>query len=257
MKKIVFIAMIFCSVGLVSGCKKKTQEPNKVVTTQVTTHQPEHKKVEVEQPMQHDENAPKFVEGKDYKILPESVRNNDQVKAFVAQDAGKIQVIEFFSYGCPACNALEPYFEGWINIQPENVVIRRVPATFEPSWDVLAKLYFSLDHFGLLDSLNMNVWNSIHRYGENLFTADNIFKWYQKQETNSKRVTQYEIGLNEFKQYFNSLTVDKQVKDSTKLFFAFKLSSTPAVIVAGKYEVSPHGSWQNMMNTVSYLVKKG
>jgi thiol:disulfide interchange protein DsbA len=82
--------------------------------------------------------TPKFVEGKDYKLVTPNMATVTNIIP-----AGKVQVIEFFSYGCPWCYRLEPYLEKWLAHKPANVDFRRVPVVFESGWDTYAKAYYT------------------------------------------------------------------------------------------------------------------
>ena len=80
-----------------------------------------------------------LVEGKEYTRL----------KVPHAVDSGKkIEVIEFFSYGCPHCNDLEPYLQAWVKTLPPDVQFRRVPVMFQDRWKSLARDYFTLEAMG-------------------------------------------------------------------------------------------------------------
>ena len=80
-----------------------------------------------------------LVEGKNYARIanPQPVESGK-----------KIEVIEFFSYGCPHCAALEPYLDTWLEKLPPDVAFRRVPVMFQQRWVPLAKIYYTLDALG-------------------------------------------------------------------------------------------------------------
>ena len=61
----------------------------------------------------------------------------------VSTTPGQIEVIDFFWYGCPHCNALEPYLEAWERSKPANVVLKRVPAILQPEWEPAARAYYT------------------------------------------------------------------------------------------------------------------
>jgi thiol:disulfide interchange protein DsbA len=69
-----------------------------------------------------------------------------RLKAPVPVETGKkIEVIEFFSYGCPHCADLEPHLQAWLKRLPPDVQVRRVPVAFQPSWENLARVYYTLE----------------------------------------------------------------------------------------------------------------
>src|SRR5512144_2380420 len=80
-------------------------------------------------------------------------------------ETGKnIEVIEFFSYGCPHCGELEPVLQGWLKTKPADVSFRRIPVMFQPKWESLAKGYYALDALGE-DKLSPEVFVAIHARG--------------------------------------------------------------------------------------------
>src|SRR5689334_18634504 len=75
---------------------------------------------------------------------------------------GRIEVIEFFYYGCPVCYEAEPHFTRWITGAPDFVSVRRVPALSSEAWEPLAKLYYALEELGQLERLHWPVYDTIH-----------------------------------------------------------------------------------------------
>jgi protein dithiol oxidoreductase (disulfide-forming) len=94
------------------------------------------------------------VEGKDFVRLP--------APAPVAAPAGKIEVVEFFSYGCPHCYSFEPLLEPWVKKLPADVAFRRVPAAFNASWEGLAKIFYALEASDQLEAMHKRVFAAIH-----------------------------------------------------------------------------------------------
>src|SRR5213594_2417721 len=100
--------------------------------------------------------AADLVEGKDYVRL----KNSQPVET-----GNKIEVIEFFSYGCPHCNDLEPYLHAWAEKAPTDVQFRRVPVMFQERWVGLAKDYYTLEALGADMRLSPDIFNAIHVSG--------------------------------------------------------------------------------------------
>ena len=94
---------------------------------------------------------------------------------------GKIEVVEFFWYSCGHCNAFEPALEAWIKKAPKDVVVRRVPIAFQPSFEPQQRLFYSLEAMGKLDALHAKVFYSIHVEKMSLNTFDSISAWVDKQ----------------------------------------------------------------------------
>jgi thiol:disulfide interchange protein DsbA len=89
----------------------------------------------------------------------------------------KIEVIEFFSYGCPHCADLEPEMQGWLKSVPPDVTFRRVPVMFQDRWVILGKIYYTLEALGVEQRLSPEVFKAIHKSGGNLATDKAFFDW--------------------------------------------------------------------------------
>ena len=81
----------------------------------------------------------------------------------------KIEVIEFFSYGCPHCADLEPVLQGWVKTMPADVQLRRVPVMYQERWIPLAKIYYTLDALGEEKRLSPEVFAALHSRGTSLW----------------------------------------------------------------------------------------
>ena len=182
--------------------------------------------------------APK--EGKDYVKLSKP--------ATTEAPAGKVEVVEFFWYSCPHCNAFEPAFAAWKQKAPANVVVRRVPVAFNASFVPQQKLYFALQAMDNFDAMHVKVFHAIHVERNKLASDDAIFEWVGKQGVN----------VAKFKEVYNSFTVANQVRKASALQQEYDVEGVPSMGVAGKYYTDgPRaGSMQNVLNVVDYLAKQ-
>ena len=180
--------------------------------------------------------APK--EGKDYIKLGKP--------ASVSAPAGKVEVIEFFWYSCPHCNAFEPQFEAWVKSQPADVVVQRVPVAFNASFVPQQKLYFTLERMNLLPQLHAKVFRTSHVERNLLKTDDAIFEWVGKQG----------VDLAKFKTVYNSFTVNNQVRKASQLQNEYDVEGVPAMGVAGRYytDGTKAGNMENVLRVVNALV---
>jgi thiol:disulfide interchange protein DsbA len=142
--------------------------------------------------------------------------------------AGKTEVLEFFAYTCPHCNALEPLVEKWSKTLPDDVVLRRVPVAFNASMEDLQKLYYSLEALDRLD-LHPAVFKTIHVQRKRIFDANAITDWAADQGVDRKA----------FQDVFNSFGVKSKVMRANELAKSYKVDGTPSVAVGGKYVTSP------------------
>jgi thiol:disulfide interchange protein DsbA len=158
--------------------------------------------------------------GKDYRVI-----NPAQ-----PTDSGKrIEVLEFFYYGCPHCNALQPPLRVWLKQKPADVEFRRVPAVFENSWLPLTFAYYALDAMGLADKLHYDVFAALHEQRIRLSDQNILFDW----------VAKHGVEREKFAEVYNSFGVKNRGMRSIELTRIYDISGTPALTVDGKYLVSP------------------
>lgn len=159
---------------------------------------------------------------------------------------GKVEVVEFFWYSCPHCNAFEPTFAAWKQKVPANVVVRRVPVAFNASFVPQQKLYFALQAMDNFDAMHVKVFHAIHVERNKLAKDEDIFNWVAKQG----------VDVNKFKELYNSFNVSSQVRKATQLQQAYDVEGVPSMGVAGRfYTDGPRaGSMPNVLNVVEYLV---
>ena len=185
-----------------------------------------------------------FQEGKDYAKLPKPV----------AQEAaaGKIDVIEFFWYSCPHCNAFEPALEAWMKTAPKDLAIRRIPVAFNASFVPQQKLYFALEGMNKLPELHAKVFRAVHVERQALNKDELIFEWIAKQG----------VDLAKFKEVYNSFTVSNQLRKASALQDAYRVEGVPSMGVGGRFytDGTMAGSMPSVLQVVEHLagvVRKG
>jgi len=144
------------------------------------------------------------------------------------EGSGKVEVIEFFSYGCPHCYKLEPFIEAWAKKQGPDVVVKRVPGAGSDAWTALAGLYYSLEAMGRLEALHMKAFTAMHQDSVNLASPKIRESWLAK---NGIDVAQYQ-GVEK------SFSVQSKVGRAKQLMAAYKVDGVPMVVVNGKYVTS-------------------
>ena len=159
---------------------------------------------------------------------------------------GKIEVIEFFGYGCGHCYSLEPAVAGWLKNAPKDVVYNRVPAVPSDSWGELAKVFYTLEAMGQLDKYHQKVFDAIHQDKLNLGNKKIREEWLAK---NGVDVAKY----NEAEKSFSVATKMQRAKQLT---YAYKIDSVPRLVVNGKYYTSAEqaGGAENMFSIVDQLI---
>ncbi|MEO5766368.1 MAG: thiol:disulfide interchange protein DsbA/DsbL [Casimicrobiaceae bacterium] len=160
--------------------------------------------------------AAQLVEGKNYARL----------KVPVAVESGKkIEVIEFFSYGCPHCAELEPHISTWIAKLPPDVQFRRVPVFFQPNWVNLGKVYYTLDALGEEAKLSPAVFAAIHGSNVQLSSDKTFFDWAASKGLDPKKV----------EDMYNSFAVNGKMNRAKQLAQTYSIQSVPTVVVDGKF----------------------
>lgn len=141
---------------------------------------------------------------------------------------GKIEVLEFFSYGCPHCSHLNPLIDPWAKQLPADVAFRRVPVSFgRTAWANLARLYYALESTGDLERLNQAVFDALHQEHVRLYTKPDILDWVAAKGVDAKK----------FGEVFDSFDIQTQVSRSEYLVSHYQIDAVPTITVAGKYAV--------------------
>jgi protein dithiol oxidoreductase (disulfide-forming) len=161
----------------------------------------------------------------------------------------KIEVIEFFWYGCPHCYAFEPVLEPWVKKLPKDAQFRRIPAIFNEAWGQAARVYYALEAIGEVSRLHKPLFDAIHA-SSRLDPANEaaVTEWLGKQGVDTKK----------FSAAYRSFTVEGKVKRAAQLTQAYKLDGVPSMAVNGKYVVSASASTtrEQLINVTDYLIEQ-
>ncbi len=161
---------------------------------------------------------------------------------------GKIEVVEFFWYGCPHCYELEPKLEAWLENKPENVSFIRVPAPLNPKWTVHAQFYYAAEILGLADKLHTPLFKAMHEEKRKLYDKESLIDFAVEQG----------VDRQKFVDALNSFGVYVKVQNARKLGQRYQLDGVPAIGINGKYKTSGSlaGSYNKMFEIVSKLIAK-
>ncbi len=173
--------------------------------------------------------------GTDYRTLKQPVA--------VEVPAGKIEVVEFFWYGCPHCNSLEPSLNEWIKRQAADVVVRHIPVAFNDSLVPHQRLYYALEALGKESELRPKIFSAIHRERNLLNTQDLMADFAAKNGIDRKK----------FLDTYNSFGVQTKTRRAAQLAEAFGVDGVPAIAVAGKF-IIPNSS--ALLTVTDYLVAR-
>jgi thiol:disulfide interchange protein DsbA len=176
--------------------------------------------------------------GADYMVLDKKVP--------VEAPAGTVEVIEFFWYNCPHCNAFEPALDAWVGRLPKDVVVRRVPVGFRDDFVPQQRLFYTLEAMGLVDKLHARVFAAIHAEKQDLSRGEGIANWVAKQG----------VDKTKFMELFNSFSIATKASRATQLQNAYKVEGVPAMGVAGRFYIDGTlaKSMPRALQVVDYLV---
>lgn len=151
----------------------------------------------------------------------------------------KVEVIEFFMYHCPHCNALEPQFEQWVKKQGDNIVLRRVHIPSQGASDPEAHLYLTLEALGKVEQMHAKVFKAMHVDRVRLTKDDTIIDWVSKNG----------IDRATFLNAWNSFGVMTKLRQQGKLVEAYKVEGAPTIVIDGKYQTSPSIVYNSVKTT--------
>ena len=177
------------------------------------------------------------VAGTDYMVL--------EKRASVEAPAGKIEVVEFFWYSCPHCNAFEPTLNAWVKGVAKDVSVRRVPVAFRDDFVPQQRLFYALEAMGLLDKLHGQVFAAIHAEKQKLARGDEIGDWVGK----------LGVDKTKFMEQYNSFSVSTKATRGAQLQNAYRVEGVPALGVAGRFytDGTLAGSMERALQVVEFL----
>lgn len=175
-----------------------------------------------------------IVAGHDYVVLDTPQRPDS---------SGKIDVVEFFSWGCPHCFEFYPMLSRWMATLPKDVRFKRIPVDLgHPEWEALAKTYYALQATGDVDRLDAQIFEDIHRNHVRLYDEPSITAWVGKHGVNVAKFT-------EAYRSFGVMTAAGQGEQNAE---TWRIPGVPALAIGGKYLVS--GNQERMLSTSDQLI---
>lgn len=179
------------------------------------------------------------VAGRDYQELnpPRAVSTGE-----------RIEVIEFFYYGCPVCYESQPHIARWLAKAGPGVAMLRVPVAFTESSESFARTFYALDAMNEIARLHWPLYDNHHFDGKRLNEEKNVVAWVAGNGVDAKR----------FQELWNSAGVKASVEASKKALDRYGVTGVPSFIVDGKYLTSARmaGGVKEMMRVVEVLVER-
>jgi len=175
-----------------------------------------------------------IIAGHDYVVLNTPQRQESN---------GKIEVVDFFSWGCPHCYEFYPKLSRWLTTLPKDASFKRVPVGLgHPEWDALAKAFYALQITGDVDRLDSKIFEDIHKNHVWLHDEQSITAWVGK----------HGVDVAKFTAAFRSFGVNTNVGQAEQRAADYRIPGVPALAIAGKYEVD--GDQEKMLATSDQLI---
>jgi protein dithiol oxidoreductase (disulfide-forming) len=179
-------------------------------------------------------HAEKFEEGVAYTVLK---------TALPTDDPGRVEVVEFFWYGCPHCYEFDPLLEKWVKALPKDVVFKRIPAPLNNNWAIAARVFYTLETIGALDKIHTQLFDAIHKDGLRLTNERALLEWLGTKGVDTKK----------FSAAYRSFAVESKLKRAKQMSEESGIEGVPALMVNGKYIV-PGQSPDRMLSIADSLI---
>ena len=176
---------------------------------------------------------------------------------------GKVEIVEVFSYACPACNLFYPVIDKLKSSLPSSVQWRFLPASWHPEedWKVFQRAYFAAESLGIAARTHDQVFDAIWKTGE-LATMDTAAGRIKAQLPTLADVAQFyervaKLKPGAFMEAAHSFMVDARMREADAQIRAYQVDETPSLIVNGKYRLTPRSAGGNepFMALAQWLVK--
>ncbi|NKI35287.1 thiol:disulfide interchange protein DsbA/DsbL [Wenzhouxiangella sp. XN79A] len=179
-----------------------------------------------------------FQEGTHYERIDGPATADDDV----------IEVVEVFSYMCPHCRNFQPYVTPWEKDLPEGVTFRRVPVSFNRSWEPFARAYVTADVLDISDQSHDALFTAIHDERRPFRTIEDLAEFH----------SQFGVETAQFESTAESFPVEAAMRKSVADLGKWGVRSTPTLVIDGKWRVSPRrgGTFEEMLEVADYLIER-
>lgn len=159
---------------------------------------------------------------------------------------GKVEILEFFWYGCPHCFDLEPELQAWLKTQGDNIEFRRVPAPLNAQWTPHAQFYYAAEALGVAEQLHKPLFDAMHVEKRKIFDRASLIDF----------AVDHGVDRQAFTDAWDSFGVYVKVQQAAKLGQRYHLTGVPAIGVNGKYLTSASlaGTHAAMFGVINKLI---
>jgi len=185
-------------------------------------------------------NPKNFREGQQYTVLTSGQG--------VLGSGDKIEVVEFFSYGCPACFNAEPSMHAYSELVKDDVEFIRVPVSFNPQYETLARGYYAANALGVSEDAHIALFDALHVKRQNLYSTTALANFY----------AHYGVDKSAFKKTVKSFSVNSLIQRDKKFAQSYQVSGVPTVVVNGKYNTGGRkaGNMVAWVQILDFLTEK-
>jgi len=159
------------------------------------------------------------IEGRNYSVLNPPLPT----------PPGKIEVVEFFWYGCPHCYAFEPAIEAWAKQLPADVAFRKVHVAFRANVKIHQRMFYALEALGKEAAARPAIFNAMHQQGLGL----------EDSKAQAKFLAPLGIDPAKYQDAYNSFGVVSKCTQAEKLSEAYRIDGVPSIGIAGRFLTSP------------------
>ncbi len=179
-----------------------------------------------------------FVEGEHYVLLEDPWR--------VRGD--KIEVMEFFSYGCIHCYNFDDDIQDWAEERQDKVSFVQTPAVANQQWRNFGRAYYTMEALDLLDDGHMLMFKQVHDAAKNFRTSEDI----------SAVLASGDVTEEQFNETFESREISQKVARADQLARRGRVATVPSLVIHGKYQVRVSGSigFSRMLDVADFLIEK-
>jgi thiol:disulfide interchange protein DsbA len=162
------------------------------------------------------------------------------------QDKNKVEVIEFFWYGCPHCYQFEPLLNEWLKTKPKNVTFIRQPAAFSEQWARHAKAYYVAEALNVVDKVHADFFDAIQNKQQKLESETDVVDFF----------VAHGVKKSAAEDAYKSFGVDTKLRQATAMAPRYGITGVPTLVINGKYVTSGSiaGSHENMIKVLNQLV---
>ncbi len=159
-----------------------------------------------------------------------------------------VEVAEVFWYGCPHCFNFDPIVTNWEENLPDGVNFVRLPVMWNPTNEIHARMFYTIEALGKLDELHAEIFREMH-LNKNMLTTESAIMAF---------VGKHGISTEDFKKTFRSFAVESKLKRAKNLTQRYRIQSVPLLVINGKYLTTGEGikNFDEMLAVADELIAR-